>query len=243
MTRAPTGRGAGAEAAANGVGVPPVQPPCPASCRAPPGFRAGAGRAPGRIIDRPGPVRARLLKGRARVVAAAAASLAAGCALITAAPPGVEVAAVELRALGLLDQALGVTLCVTNPNRTELSFRRVSVAVDVGDAPLAAGASDAAVLLPPLTSVLVPFAVTTTVRNLGPQLLAVARSGAVEYRLSGTVTLAGSLPLDLPFSRRGRLDLLTAAPAVLAEAPSPSTRCAGVGAGLPSREALRLPDG
>ena len=168
-----------------------------------------------------------------RILVLAAVSLATGCALITATPPSVEVAGVELRAIGLLDQVLGVTLCVSNPNQTELSFRRIAVTVDIGDEPLAAGASDAAVLLPPLQSVLVPFAVTTTVRHLGPQLLAIVRSGGIDYRLSGTVTLAGSLPLDLPFSRRGRLDLLTAGSEVLAEAVPPSTRCAGARTNIP----------
>lgn len=160
-----------------------------------------------------------------RILLLAAASLAAGCALVTATPPSVEVASVELRAIGFLDQVLGVTLCVSNPNRAELAFRRIAVAIDVGGAPLAAGESDAAVLLPPQQSVLVPFAVTTTVRHLGPQLLSIVRSGGIDYRLSGTVTLAGSLPLALPFSRAGRLELLTAGPEALAEAVPPTTRC------------------
>ncbi len=51
--------------------------------------------------------------------------LCAGCALATATPPQVEVAAVELRGVGLLYQTLGVTLCVTNPNNSELAFRRI----------------------------------------------------------------------------------------------------------------------
>lgn len=68
--------------------------------------------------------------------------LASACALLTATPPQVEVQAIELRGLGLLDQALGVALCVTNPNDAELDFRRVQVAVDVAGAPLAEGASE-----------------------------------------------------------------------------------------------------
>jgi len=92
-----------------------------------------------------------------RYLTAALALLAAGCALATATPPTVEVAAVELRSLGVLDQALGVTLCVSNPNPTELSFRRVTVALEVANAPLAESTSEAPVRLPPLSSALVPF--------------------------------------------------------------------------------------
>ena len=145
-----------------------------------------------------------------RYLTAALALLAAGCALATATPPKVEVAAVELRSLGLLDHTLRVTLCVSNPNSTEFSFRKVTVALEVANAPLAESTSEAQVRLPPLSSVLVPFTVDTTVRNLGPQLWDVVRSGGVEYRVHGSVQLDGVLAISLPFSRVGRLDLLAA---------------------------------
>ena len=138
------------------------------------------------------------------------AALTAGCALATAAPPEVEVAAVELRGLGLLDQALGVTLCVSNPNNAELSFRRVTVALEVAGEPLAESTSEVPVRLPPRSSVLVPFTVATTVRNIGPQLLDIVSTGGVDYRVRGRVQLGGALPITLPFSRGGRLDLLAA---------------------------------
>lgn len=149
----------------------------------------------------------------------------AGCALVNATPPQVEVAQVELRGAGLLDQSLGLSLCVTNPNDTKLSFRRVRVAVDVAGAPLAETVSEAPVRLPPRSSVLVPFAVATTVRNLGPQLLSVVRTGALDYRVRGTVQLDGALALALPFNRGGRLDAMTGAD-LLADAGAKSrTRC------------------
>lgn len=156
----------------------------------------------------------------------ALALLAAGCALAAATPPEVEVAAVELRGLGLLDQSLGVTLCVSNPGDAELAFRRVDVRVEVAGAPLAEASSEAPVRLPPRASVPVPFGVATTLRHLGPQLLGVARAGGVEYRLRGTVRLDGPLALALPFERRGRLDLAAAGRGLLADAAAPaSSRC------------------
>ncbi len=153
------------------------------------------------------------------------ASLCSGCALVTATPPQVEVAAVELRGAGLLDQALAVTLCVTNPNSSELSFRRIAVGVDVGGSPLVEGVSDTAVRLPPSSSVLVPFTVVSTVRNIGPQLLGVLRTGAVDYRLHGTITLE-TLGITVPFSRSGRLGLFTGGQQLLADAVAPrALRC------------------
>ena len=178
----------------------------------------------GRSATRRGPAR----PGRsARDVGSVAliALLCGGCALATATPPQVEVAAVGLRGAGLLDQVLAVTLCITNPNRSELSFRRITVDVDAEGSPLAAGVSDTAVQLPPGSSVLVPFTVVSTVRNLGPQLLGVVRTGAVDYRLHGTVTL-DTLGITVPFSRSGRLDLLTSGPGMLADAAMPTApRC------------------
>ena len=153
------------------------------------------------------------------------ATLCSGCALVTTTPPQVEVVAVELRGVSLFDQTLSVTLCVTNPNTLELTFRRIAVGVDVQGSSFAQGVSDTVVRLPPSQSVLVPFTVASTVRNLGPQLLGVVRTGAVDYRLHGTVTL-DTLGITVPFSRGGRLGLITAGQQLLADAVSPSTlRC------------------
>ena len=155
------------------------------------------------------------------------AVLVNGCALATATPPRVSVASVQLRGVGLLDQDLEISLCVFNPNGQELAFRRITVGIDVAGRPLADGVSETAVRLPPHQSVLVPFAVATTVRNLGPQLAATLSSGAAPYRLHGTVQLVGTLGFTVPFSRSGRLDLLTAGQALLSDRAAP----AGVGCG------------
>ncbi len=148
-----------------------------------------------------------------------------GCALLTAAPPQVEVVQVELRGASLLDQSLAVALCVTNPNDTALNFRRVRVMADVSGAPLADTESKLPVRLPPRSSTLVPFAVTTTLRNLEPQLLGVIRNGALEYRMHGTVQLDGAVALTLPFSRSGRLDIATAGGLLADTGASTGTRC------------------
>jgi len=152
----------------------------------------------------------------------AVALLCTGCALATATPPQVEVAAIELRGIGLLDQTLGVTLCVTNPNASAFAFRRIQVAVDTAGSPLAEGTSEAPVRLLPQSSTLVPFTVVSTVRNLGPQLLGALSTGAIEYRVHGSVTL-DTLGITLPFSRSG---LLAARQRLLADAIAPTgLRC------------------
>ena len=162
----------------------------------------------------------------------ATALLCTGCALATATPPQVEVADVQLRGIGLLTQTLGATLCVTNPNASELAFRRFQVTLDAAGSPLAEGTSDAPIRLPPNSSTLVPFTVVSTVRHLGPQLINVLSTGAVEYWVHGSITL-DTLAITLPFSRSGRLGLLaagqgllTAGQGVLADAVAPANlRC------------------
>ncbi len=159
------------------------------------------------------------------IASVAAALLCAGCALATATPPQVEVADVQLRGIGLLNQTLGVTLCVTNPNLSELAFRRIQVAVDAAGSPLAEGTSETPVRLPPQSSTLVPFTVVSTVRHLGPQLFNILSTGAVDYRLHGSITL-DALGVTLPFSRSGQFGLLTAGQALVANAVAPpALRC------------------
>ena len=141
---------------------------------------------------------------------------------------GSQRGALDPPGLGLLDQSLGVTLCVSNPNDAELSFRRVAVTLEVAGAPLAESASETPVRLPPRASVLVPFTVATTMRNIGPQLLDVVSTGGVDYRVRGRVQLDGALPITLPFSRGGRLDLLAGGTRLLADtaaAAASDTRC------------------
>lgn len=133
---------------------------------------------------------------------------------------------IQLRGVGLLNQTLGIILCVTNPNASELAFRRVQVVVDVAGRPLAEGISETAVRLPPHSSTLVPFTVVSTVRNLVPQLLGIFFTGAVEYQVHGFITL-DTLGITVPFSRDGRFGLLAAGGSLLADAVTPTgLRCA-----------------
>lgn len=168
-----------------------------------------------------------------RLAAAALAPALAACTLATGAPPTVDVLAVRLTGVGLPDQQLALTLCVSNPNAGPLVFQRVTADLDVAGLPLATAASGAPVRLPGRSSSVVPFDMTATVQSLGPQLLAIMRSGAIDYRVHGTVALQGMLGLELPYSRSGHLDLLTGglalASAVNDPTPSRCVQAAGPG--------------
>jgi len=158
-----------------------------------------------------------------RLLRVLVATSLASCTLITLTPPTVGVLDVQLTGLGVTEQRVSTTLCVTNPNQNALSFKRVTVALDVSGKPFAAGTADLPVILPPQSSTAVPFTVVTTVQNLGSQLLGVLRTGGVDYRVHGTVTLQGGLGLVLPFSRSGRIDPLTGSIALADAALDPAT--------------------
>ena len=164
---------------------------------------------------------------KARLLAASTlAIVVTGCALASDTPPSVDVLAVRLVGIGLTEQQLAVTLCVTNPNANQIAFRRVTADLDVSGAPLAAGASDLAIQLPPMSSTAVPFTVVTTVQNFGPQLFGVLRTGSLDYRVHGMVTFHGALGLTLPYSRSGQLDPLAQGLELASTASDPlASRC------------------
>ncbi len=144
-----------------------------------------------------------------RLTALALVTALGGCALASDAPPSVAVVDVRLTGIGPTEQQLALTLCVTNPNDNEIAFRHVTADLDVSGTRLATGASDLAVRLPSKSSTLVPFAIVTTVQNLGLQLFGIVRDGGIDYRVHGTVTLTGLVGLTLPYSRSGHLDPLS----------------------------------
>lgn len=125
----------------------------------------------------------------------------AGCATVR--PPKVDVLQAQLSGFGLLDQQVQVQLCVSNPNPRELAFSRVTANVDVGGSPLARAVNDTPVTLPPLSSVALPFTVSTTTRNLADQLGGILSGGAIRYAVSGVVVLRDFSLVGIPYSVSG----------------------------------------
>lgn len=155
----------------------------------------------------------------------------AGCSLPAA--PTADVMDVQLTGIGLTEQRLAVTLCVTNPNPDALLFRQVTVNLNLADAPLATGVSDAPIQLAPLSSTRVPLTVMTTVRNLGGQLIEVFRARGVGYRVYGSVGLDGALGIRIPYSRSGRLDPVGLLGLASSSADAGLSRCTGSDIAVP----------
>lgn len=164
---------------------------------------------------------------RAAVPAILSLATLAGCALVSATPPQADVVQVRLRAADVLHQVLDLSLCITNPNDNALAFRRVRVALDVAGASIADADTVVPVLLPPHASTLVPVSVVTTALAAGAGLAQVFQTGGIEYRVHGSVQLEGALGITLPFSRKGRLDVLSAANLALADPATPRNAACG----------------
>ena len=153
-----------------------------------------------------------------------------GCAS-TVVPPTVTVLQGRLVGAGLLDQQLQIMLCISNPNDREIALSHVGFQIQLEDDVLARGRSETPLLLPPHGSIPVPFAVDTTLRNLGSPLEAIVTRGAVDYVVSGSVVLRDFSLIGIPYSIRGHVTAAMVAGDLLemqASAPAPSACSAGV---------------
>lgn len=143
------------------------------------------------------------------------------CAMLSATSPTIAVADIRLTGIGLLEQSVLLTLCVTNPNHTELDFERVHFVLNVSGSAIARGTSEIPTRLPPTASTMVPIAITTTDRNLRSQILSTLQTGSIAFSLDGRVTLA-CVPFPISFNKAGDLSLLSAGLQLAAVDQSPA---------------------
>ncbi len=151
-----------------------------------------------------------------------------GCAS-SVVPPTVTVLQGRLVGAGLLDQQLQMVLCISNPNDREIALSHVGFQFQLEDDVLAKGKSEAPLLLPPHGSIPVPFAVDTTLRNLGSPLETIVTRGSVDYVVSESVVLRDFSLIGIPYSIRGHVTPAAVAGDLLemqASAPAPSA-CSG----------------
>lgn len=145
-------------------------------------------------------------------------------------PPTVTILGGRLVSASLLDQQLQMVLCVANPNNREIALSRVSFQVVLADDVLAKGVSEAPFVIPSHGAVPLPFAVATTMRNLGSPLQALFTHGSIDYVVSGHVLLRDFTLLGIPYSIQGRLTPATVAGDLFEMATAgtpPASPCSG----------------
>jgi LEA14-like dessication related protein len=147
----------------------------------------------------------KLLRGQ---VVCLALLLAAGCAL---APkfkePKLDVVDVQMLRGNLLQQELRVRMLVRNPNDRALAVRRVQYEVQVAGEAFAHGESERDFNVPANGEAQFDVSVTANAAATVLRLLGGGRLDAVDYRITGKVTLASGLVRSIPFDEKGEFKL------------------------------------
>jgi LEA14-like dessication related protein len=111
------------------------------------------------------------------------------------------------KSLGIFEQQFVVQLRVSNPNNFDIPLDGLSFDMAVNGAHFATGLSNTPVTIPRLSSAIVSVNASASSFDLFRQILNVAESGSVDYKIVGTVLLQSALHGPVPFERTGTLNL------------------------------------
>lgn len=144
-----------------------------------------------------------------RAFVACTALALGGCALVPKfKEPHLQVVDVQMLRGDLLKQELRVRMLVQNPNDRELSIRSIQYEVHVAGEAFAHGESERNFIVPANGDKEFDVGVTA---NAAAAVLKLLGSGgkldAVEYQITGKVTLAAGLMRNIPFDQKGQLRL------------------------------------
>jgi LEA14-like dessication related protein len=122
--------------------------------------------------------------------------------------PKLSVVSLKMQSADIFSQRLQVRMRVLNPNTRELPVKGISYRIEVNDAELAQGMTDAAFVVPAMGEA--EFDVQVTANLAGTLARLLARGGSSEtldYRLVGSVALASGFLRRIPFDERGSVKL------------------------------------
>lgn len=149
---------------------------------------------------------------RARAASALAVTLLAGCATLgrqVFEEPVVSFQDLRVNGLGLQGGSIDVLLSVYNPNRFALNATRLTYRLMVDSVPLGTGALDQRFVVQHGDSAVVRLPVAFTYSGLGAAGRQLLRSGTVNYRVLGDVTVGTPLGnFTRPFDRTGHFTTL-----------------------------------
>lgn len=140
---------------------------------------------------------------------AACVALLSGCASVRdLEPPDLSLVSLKLQTADILSQKLLVRVRVVNPNARELPIKGISYRIEVNDAELGQGATDAAFVVPAKGEAEFDMTVTTNLASAVSRLLARGgKTDSLDYRLVGHVALSSGLLRRIPFDERGSVRL------------------------------------
>ena len=134
--------------------------------------------------------------------------LAGGCALVPSfKEPELDVVDVQMLRGDLLQQELRVRMLVRNPNDRALAVRRIQYEVQVAGEAFAHGESERDFNVPANGETRFDVGVTANAAAAVLRLLSGGRRDAVDYRITGKVTLASGVVRSIPFDEKGEFRL------------------------------------
>jgi len=122
-------------------------------------------------------------------------------------PPQLQLTDVQVVGGDLFSQRLKVRVHVDNPNDRALPVARIVYTLEVQGQELANGESDAAFTVPPKGAADFDMNVTTNLAGALLRVLGSPTPKALDYRMSGKVTLSEGLFRTIPFQQRGTFSL------------------------------------
>ncbi|MEO6079763.1 MAG: LEA type 2 family protein [Steroidobacteraceae bacterium] len=142
-------------------------------------------------------------------LACLAISMLGGCVLVPKfKEPKLDVVDVQMLRGDLLQQELRVRMVVRNPNNRELSVRSIQYQVQVAGEAFAHGESERDFKVPANGETQFDVSVTANAAAAVLRLLGSGRRlDAVEYQITGKLTLASGLMRSIPFDQKGQIHL------------------------------------
>jgi LEA14-like dessication related protein len=135
---------------------------------------------------------------------------AGGCAGISKLEaPHLQVLSMQVKSADIFSQRLTVRMRVQNPNARELPIKGIEYRIEVNDAELAQGLTDAPFVVPAMGEAEFDVNVTANLATALAKFLS-RRGGAPEtldYRLIGSVALSSGFLRRIPFDERGSVKL------------------------------------
>jgi len=121
--------------------------------------------------------------------------------------PEVSLVDMRMQDATLFEQRAEVLLRVRNPNDGPLLVEGYHFTLDVNGQNFARGMSDEVFTVPRLGEATTRAQLTISTFDIVRQVMAVEGRTGMDYRLSGTLYLAGGLRRSVDFDQAGRLDL------------------------------------
>jgi len=134
--------------------------------------------------------------------------LLSGCASVQLETPRLSMVSLKLQSADIFSQRVLVRMRVVNPNDRELPVKGISYRIEVNDAQLGEGETDAAFVVPARGEAEFDMTVTANmVSALSKFFARGSKPESLDYRLVGSVSLSSGFLRRIPFDERGSVAL------------------------------------